>query len=78
METSQFVLASKPIGLLSAGNFRIEKAVPGELQDNEVILKSWYISVDLYMRGLMNILAIYSTSLIISVGILRLRIEIRC
>ena len=54
METYQFVLASRPIGLPSAGNFRIEKAIPGELQDNEVILKSWYISVDPYMRGRMN------------------------
>jgi NADPH-dependent curcumin reductase CurA len=54
METSQFVLASRPIGLPSSGNFKIEKAILGELQDNEVILKSWYISVDPYMRGRMN------------------------
>ena len=62
METSQFVLASRPIGLPSAGNFRMEKAILGELQDNEVILKSWYISVDPYMRGRMNSAKSYAAS----------------
>lgn len=54
MESSQFVLASRPFGLPSADNFRIEKIVLNKLQDNEVLLKTWYISVDPYMRGRMN------------------------
>jgi NADPH:quinone reductase len=62
MESSQFVLASRPIGLPSSDNFRIEKAVLNELQDNEVLLKSWYISVDPYMRGRMNSVKSYAAS----------------
>jgi hypothetical protein len=54
MESSQFVLASRPFGLPSADNFRIEKILLNKLQDNEVLLKPWYISVDPYMRGRMN------------------------
>jgi NADPH:quinone reductase len=54
METTQFVLASRPYGLPSPSNFRIEKTKLRELLDNEVLLKSWYISVDPYMRGRMN------------------------
>ena len=54
MKTDQFVLASRPYGMPSAANFRIEKINLEELKDNEVLLKSWYISVDPYMRGRMN------------------------
>jgi Putative NADP-dependent oxidoreductases len=54
METTQFVLASRPYGMPSAANFRVEKFNLEELKDNEVLLKSWYISVDPYMRGRMN------------------------
>jgi NADPH:quinone reductase len=62
MESSQFVLASRPIGLPSSGNFRIEKASINELQDKEVLLKSWYFSVDPYMRGRMNSAKSYAAS----------------
>jgi NADPH-dependent curcumin reductase CurA len=54
METSQYVLASRPYGMPSHANFRIEKINLEELKDNEVLLKSWYISVDPYLRGRMN------------------------
>lgn len=54
MNISQFVLASRPIGLPTSNNFRLEKISLGELKENEVLLKSWYISVDPYMRGRMN------------------------
>ena len=54
METTQFVLASRPHGMPSNANFRVEKIILEELKDNEVLLKSWYISVDPYMRGRMN------------------------
>jgi NADPH-dependent curcumin reductase CurA len=62
MESSQFVLASRPLGFPSSDNFRIEKTVLNELKDNEVLLKSWYISVDPYMRGRMNSAKSYATS----------------
>jgi NADPH:quinone reductase len=62
MESSQFVLASRPIGMPSSDNFRIEKTMLNELQDNEVLLKSWYISVDPYMRGRMNTVKSYAAS----------------
>jgi len=54
METSQFVLASRPYGMASPDNFRFEKTNLDDLKDNEVLLKSWYVSVDPYMRGRMN------------------------
>jgi NADPH-dependent curcumin reductase CurA len=54
MNVSQFVLASRPIGLPTSDNFRLEKISLGGLKENEVLLKSWYISVDPYMRGRMN------------------------
>jgi NADPH:quinone reductase len=62
MESSQFVLASRPLGFPSSDNFRIEKTVLNELKDNEVLLKSWYISVDPYMRGRMNSAKSYAAS----------------
>ena len=62
MNSSQFVLASRPLGFPSSENFRIEKTVLNELKDNEVLLKSWYISVDPYMRGRMNSIKSYAAS----------------
>ena len=62
METSQFVLASRPLGLPSVDNFRLEKGTLKELEDNELLLKSWYISVDPYMRGRMNSVKSYADS----------------
>src|ERR1035437_8219616 len=62
MEISQFVLASRPLGIPSTGNFRIEKTVVSDLNEGEVLLKSWYISVDPYMRGRMNSVKSYAAS----------------
>ena len=62
METSQFVLASRPLGLPSADNFRLEKVPLKEPEDNELLLKSWYISVDPYMRGRMNSAKSYASA----------------
>ena len=62
METYQFVLASRPLGLPSVDNFRLEKGTLKELEDNELLLKSWYISVDPYMRGRMNSVKSYADS----------------
>jgi len=62
MKTRQFVLASRPKGLPSSENFRIETKDTDELKDNEVLLKSWYISVDPYMRGRMSNAKSYAAS----------------
>jgi NADPH-dependent curcumin reductase CurA len=62
MEISQFVLASRPLGLPTSENFRMEKTVLRDLNDNEVLLKPWYISVDPYMRGRMNSTKSYAAS----------------
>jgi NADPH-dependent curcumin reductase CurA len=62
MESSQFVLASRPTGLPSSDNFRMIRTVLKELQENELLLKSWYISVDPYMRGRMNSAKSYAVS----------------
>ena len=62
MEIKQFVLASRPLGLPSSDNFRIEKTSLDELKEGEVLLKSWYLSVDPYMRGRMNSAKSYAAS----------------
>jgi NADPH:quinone reductase len=62
MEISQFVLASRPLGKPSTTNFRIEKTMLKDLAEGEVLLKSWYISVDPYMRGRMNSVKSYAAS----------------
>jgi NADPH-dependent curcumin reductase CurA len=62
MNSRQFVLASRPHGLPSSGNFRIEEKDPGKLKEDEVLLKSWYISVDPYMRGRMSNTKSYAPS----------------
>jgi NADPH:quinone reductase len=62
METRQIVLASRPLGLPSTGNFRTETKVLDDLKDDEVLLKSWYISVDPYMRSRMSNVKSYAAS----------------
>lgn len=62
MEISQFVLASRPIGVPSKDNFRFEKATLADLKDGEILLKPWYFSVDPYMRGRMNSVKSYAAS----------------
>jgi NADPH-dependent curcumin reductase CurA len=62
MKSEQIVLASRPHGLPSSKNFRVEKKDLGNLNDNEVLLKAWYISVDPYMRGRMNDVKSYAPS----------------
>jgi NADPH:quinone reductase len=62
MEISQFVLASRPIGVPSTDNFRLEKSTLPDLKDGEILLKPWYFSVDPYMRGRMNSVKSYAAS----------------
>jgi NADPH-dependent curcumin reductase CurA len=54
MKSNQIVLASRPHGLPTTENFRIEQVELSAINDGEVLLKSWFISVDPYMRGRMN------------------------
>ena len=54
MNVKQIVLASRPKGLPTKENFRIETVTLPGLQDGEVLVKGLYFSVDPYMRGRMN------------------------
>jgi NADPH-dependent curcumin reductase CurA len=62
VKSTQIVLASRPHGLPSSENFRFEEYETGNLSENEVLLKPWYISVDPYMRGRMNDAKSYAPS----------------
>jgi NADPH:quinone reductase len=62
MNARQIVLASRPTGIPSSENFRTELKVLDKLHENEVLLKSWYISVDPYMRGRMSNVKSYAAS----------------
>jgi NADPH:quinone reductase len=62
MDTRQIVLASRPLGLPSTGNFRTETIVLDELKEEEVLLKCWYFSVDPYMRGRMSNVKSYAAA----------------
>lgn len=54
MEIRQIVLASRPQGLPTLDNFRIETIELPPLEDDEVLVQGLYYSVDPYMRGRMN------------------------
>ena len=62
METREILLASRPIGLPSPGNFRTGTRILEEPGENEVLLKGWYYSVDPYMRGRMSNVRSYAAS----------------
>ena len=51
--TKQIVLASYPIGMPKASDFRFEEITCPTLKEGQVLLKPTYISVDPYMRGRM-------------------------
>lgn len=54
MKNQEIRLASRPVGLPTAENFEFVDTETPELNDNEVLLKSLYISVDPYLRGRMR------------------------
>lgn len=54
MDTEQIVLASRPVGLPTLANFRLQNITLPELQKEEVLLQGMFYSVDPYMRGRMN------------------------
>ena len=50
----QVLLASRPDGAASLGNFRLREVPVPELQDGQVLVRHHYLSLDPYMRGRMN------------------------
>ena len=54
MYTQQIVLASRPKGIPTTDNFRIEDMQLPQIENGDVLLESLYYSVDPYMRGRMN------------------------
>ena len=47
-------LASRPKGMPTAANFALARTELEPLQDQEVLVRNLFISVDPYMRGQMN------------------------
>jgi NADPH-dependent curcumin reductase CurA len=54
MENKEIRLASRPTGLPTPENFQFIDAEVPSLNDNEVLLRTLYISVDPYLRGRMR------------------------
>ena len=54
MQNKQILLNSRPTGLPTTDNFRIEEADIPQLKDGEVLVRTLYLSVDPYMRSRMN------------------------
>ncbi len=50
----RIVLASRPEGAVTPGNFRLEEVPVPELADGQVLVRNHYLSLDPYMRGRMN------------------------
>ncbi len=46
----QIVLASRPQGHVSPGNFRLERVPVPELKDGQILVRNHYLSLDPYMR----------------------------
>src|SRR5260221_2459516 len=54
MENKRVVLASRPTGWVTEGNFRIESVPVPKPKDGEVLVRNQWLSLDPYMRGRMN------------------------
>ncbi|NBA96821.1 NADP-dependent oxidoreductase [Pseudomonas sp. R5(2019)] len=50
----RIVLASRPQGVPTPENFRLEREVLPDLEDGQVLLRTLYLSLDPYMRGRMS------------------------
>lgn len=50
----RFVLASRPKGAPTTENFRLEEKTLPEAKDNQLVLRTLYLSLDPYMRGRMS------------------------
>ena len=47
-------LASRPTGIPTAANFTLERTKLEPLEDQQVLVRNLFMSVDPYMRGRMN------------------------
>lgn len=56
----RIVLASRPNGMVSPDNFRLEEAPTPEPRPGEVLVRQIVMSLDPYMRGRMNAVASYA------------------
>src|SRR6266480_2378136 len=54
MENRRVVLASRPTGSVTEGNFQLEKLPIPTPADGEVLVKNLWLSLDPYMRGRMS------------------------
>jgi len=54
MENKRVVMASRPAGWVTEGNFRIETVPVPKPKEGEVLVKNHWLSLDPYMRGRMN------------------------
>src|SRR6266478_1791848 len=54
MENRRVVLASRPTGSVTEGNFQLEKLPIPKPADGEVLVKNLWLSLDPYMRGRMS------------------------
>lgn len=54
MQNKQILLNSRPAGVPTTDNFKIEETGMPEPKDGEVLLRTLYLSVDPYMRSRMN------------------------
>lgn len=54
MENKQILLNSRPAGMPTTDNFKIENTDRPEPKDGEVLVRTLYLSVDPYMRSRMN------------------------
>lgn len=54
MKNKQFVLASRPAGMPSAENFRLNEIEVPTPNDGEALVRTLYLSVDPYIRGRMT------------------------
>ncbi len=56
----EVVLQSRPVGMPTAANFAIRESVLPELENNQLLIRNQYMSVDPYMRGRMRDLKTYA------------------
>src|SRR3989449_10090396 len=54
MENRRVVLASRPTGSVTEGNFQLEKLPVPKPADGEVLVRNLWLSLDPYMRGRMS------------------------
>ena len=54
MQNKQILLNSRPAGMPTTDNFKIEETQMPEPKDGEVSVRTLYLSVDPYMRSRMN------------------------